>query len=92
LIVKHIQQHYQTNKEGWQAAVQHQQSSESEQVERLCNGEAVQDTVALLLGALEPALVTCLDLEEVQVAVADGGLDQLVAAALVTVTCRYRWM
>jgi len=42
----------------------------------------------LFVGTLEPPLVTGLDLEQVKLAVADGGLDQLVAAALVTVSCR----
>ena len=43
-------------------------------------------TLGKSVGALEPSLVADLDLEDVQVAVADCGRDQLVAAALVSVS------
>jgi len=54
---------------------------------RLCHDERVEGALSVLLGALEPALVANLHLEQVQVAVADRRVDQLVAAALVAVRC-----
>jgi len=53
----------------------------------LSNGERVPCSLGVLLHALEPALVTDLDLQDVQLPVADRRGDQLVAAALVTVGC-----
>ena len=52
---------------------------------RLYHGEAVPGAQGVVLCALEPALVANLHLQQVQVAVGDGGGDQLVAAALIAV-------
>jgi hypothetical protein len=50
------------------------------------NNEGVERADGILFGALEPTLVTNLALEDVQVAIrANGGLDQLMAAALITI-------
>ena len=49
--------------------------------------ERVEDAVGLLVDALEPALVADLQLEDPQLAAADGGVDELVAAALVAIGC-----
>ena len=52
----------------------------------LHHGEGVPGANGVLLGALEPALVAALHLDQVQVAVGHGGGNQLVAAALITVS------
>jgi hypothetical protein len=54
----------------------------------LDDGEAVGNALSILLGALEPPLVTDLHVADVQLAAlgSDGGSDQVVAAALVSVS------
>ena len=54
----------------------------------LCHGEAVECAQGLLLGTLEPPLVSDLDLADPQLAAGHGSSDQLVTATLVTVSCR----
>lgn len=53
----------------------------------LCDGEALEGLGGVLVYSLEPALVSDLDLEDVEVAVAHGGLEEVVATSLVTVSC-----
>ena len=55
----------------------------------LCDGERVLQAQGRGLGALEPPLVADLHLQDVQVAAAHGGSDELVASSLIAVGCRY---
>jgi len=54
----------------------------------LRHGETVEGAQSLVLDTLEPPLVADLDLADPQLAASDGGLDQLVATTLITISCR----
>lgn len=54
----------------------------------LRNCEAVTDSSPFLVSGLQPSLLPRLEFHDVEVAVADGGLDQVVTAALRPVSCR----
>jgi len=52
----------------------------------LSDGKGVPHALSVALDALEPPLVANLDLQDVKVAIADRGSDELVSATLVAVS------
>mmetsp|Transcript_154 Transcript_154/g.1188 ORF Transcript_154/g.1188 Transcript_154/m.1188 type:complete len:90 (+) Transcript_154:1364-1633(+) len=51
----------------------------------LCNGESIPDLPHLALLPLEPALVTRLNLQDIEFPVGNSGREQLVAATFITI-------